>query len=659
MQLDYERIKNGTFSKRLNNAYTEMVKAGSVDEERAKSYKSIYESESVENILNESEKIFREPIEGLKFYESLLTESIIPLHRIPFEIEKFESFVEDKKDKMSETQRSMYESSLERLKAFAESRRNEINLSKLNLTGEREVLINSLCEAVRANDDDGINNFFNESCEEDRLTYGYYVLPTKNPNKLNSILYSDLPYRPEMESSADLYKSIVKANIYSSYLLEDAGIQEDLSNLRSVRTKIIVIESGNLNYLNVIGDIFSESVLNSDLIYESGEDLMTHMFSDDEYYDIMKESNTVKKISNIIKSHAVYECFMDLLFNEYLSATDDNIKSSVIKNFVGTDKISEARTILESTVADYEQKMSEYFSESENDPSFFEYTRRGEATPVIRDNVGTLRETPIEGKKKDKKKNDQNNHPSHNDEDEDEEDDTDEDEDGDNEDDEEDLDDDLKDDLHESDNKKSSKPNHLKKPTSQPASNQQQSSTANTPAVKPQESLTKKIQNKAMDTEMNMNKAKGKADEAFTSVKNAAKAVASIPAGIVNGIQTKIKEWNEWDENKKKERILDSGYRSSVYKLMKTAIMYRATWQINKIWVVWLYIIRHTPIYQDRNKRIKNELLVELDTEIQVTEEKIQDASSNGDQQQKYQLMRLKKKLEAEKIRVVTNSKRI
>ena len=92
---------------------------------------------------------------------------------------------------------------------------------------------------------------------------------------------------------------------------------------------------------------------------------------------------------------------------------------------------------------------------------------------------------------------------------------------------------------------------------------------------------------------------------------------------------------------------------------MKTAIMYRATWQINKIWVIWLYIIRHTPIYQDRNKRIKNELLVELDTEIQVTEEKIQDASSNGDQQQKYQLMRLKKKLEAEKIRVVTNSKRI
>ena len=343
-------------------------------------------------------------------------------------------------------------------------------------------------------------------------------------------------------------------------------------------------------------------------------------------------------------------------------ATDDNIKSSVIKNFVGTDKISEARTILESTVADYEQKMSEYFSESENDPSFFEYTRRGEATPVIRDNVGTLRETPIEGKKKDKKKNDQNNHPSHNDEDEDEEDDTDEDEDGNNEDDEEDLDDDLKDDLHESDNKKSSKPNPLKKPVSQPSSNQQQSSAqnnTNASAVKPQESLTKKIQNKAMDTEMNMNKAKGKADEAFTSIKNAAKAVASIPAGIVNGIQTKIKEWNEWDENKKKERILDSGYRSSVYKLMKTAIMYRATWQINKIWVVWLYIIRHTPIYQDRNKRIKNELLVELDTEIQVTEEKIQDASSNGDQQQKYQLMRLKKKLEAEKIRVVTNSKRI
>ena len=70
--------------------------------------------------------------------------------------------------------------------------------NEMLLKENAEVLINSLCEAVRTNDDDGINNFFNEACEEDRLTYGYYVLPTRNPSKLNSILYSDLSYRLEM-----------------------------------------------------------------------------------------------------------------------------------------------------------------------------------------------------------------------------------------------------------------------------------------------------------------------------------------------------------------------------------------------------------------------------------------------------------------------------
>ena len=60
-----------------------------------------------------------------------------------------------------------------------------------------------------------------------------------------------------------------------------------------------------------------------------------------------------------------------------------------------------------------------------------------------------------------------------------------------------------------------------------------------------------------------------------------------------------------------------------------------------------------------RNKRLRNELTKELETEIQVTEEKIQDANANGDQKEKYQLIRIKNKLEAEKVRVNANSKYI
>ena len=62
---------------------------------------------------------------------------------------------------------------------------------------------------------------------------------------------------------------------------------------------------------------------------------------------------------------------------------------------------------------------------------------------------------------------------------------------------------------------------------------------------------------------------------------------------------------------------------------------------------------------KDRTLRLRNELTAELETEIAVTDEKINDANANGDQKQKYELIRIKKKLEAEKVRVATNSKYI
>lgn len=62
-------------------------------------------------------------------------------------------------------------------------------------------------------------------------------------------------------------------------------------------------------------------------------------------------------------------------------------------------------------------------------------------------------------------------------------------------------------------------------------------------------------------------------------------------------------------------------------------------------------------ISKQKDKRMVNELSAELDTEIRVCEEKIQDAGSRGDNKTKYELMRIRDKLKAEKTRVATNSK--
>ena len=60
-----------------------------------------------------------------------------------------------------------------------------------------------------------------------------------------------------------------------------------------------------------------------------------------------------------------------------------------------------------------------------------------------------------------------------------------------------------------------------------------------------------------------------------------------------------------------------------------------------------------------KDKRIRNDLARELETEIRVCEEKINDAASNGDLKEKYRLMRIKSQLEKESLRVRSNSKMI
>jgi hypothetical protein len=57
-----------------------------------------------------------------------------------------------------------------------------------------------------------------------------------------------------------------------------------------------------------------------------------------------------------------------------------------------------------------------------------------------------------------------------------------------------------------------------------------------------------------------------------------------------------------------------------------------------------------------KNISMMNELARELNTEIKVTEAKIEDANANEDKTEKYRLMRIRDRLEAELTRVQTNS---
>lgn len=173
----------------------------------------------------------------------------------------------------------------------------------------------------------------------------------------------------------------------------------------------------------------------------------------------------------------------------------------------------------------------------------------------------------------------------------------------------------------------------------------------------PKEDLPTRIQNKAIDHEAKRQEKKSLKKERNTKLKNAGKAVMAGPKDWEKDAETTVSKLNKWDENRRKKFFLKPGYRHKIFRNMKHALMYGVAAKAKITMIPLTMLIRH--FSKDKDRRIRNELIRELDTEIRICEEKINDANSNGDQQEKYKLMRIKDKLNAEKQRVQLNSKYI
>lgn len=640
--IDTERIMNGTLHKRLFNAY-ENMKTNGLTEESAKNYKMLYENESLMDILKESEFIFKEPIYGLDFYTSIMTEQVIPLHSFREEDNKLRSFMEEFGNMMSDDQNKKYRSSIEKIHSIMESRKNEICFSSFDESDEQKVLIESLCNDIY----EGKEFTLESLSEENRILYAYYTLPSHNPGLLSTMLYNEMTMNESVETNVDSYHSHVRANVISSYLLEDTAIVQDIGKIPNMNLQLLMIESKSTNYRSVVDELFTEHVNDYNAMYTTPENAVMRMFHDDNYFESMQDEFLNIRLEKSYKTKEILEAVLDIVYNEYTHLNDDSVitSCSIVKDLSGKElTVKESVDYLIEKVNAFES-IVDIALEKEEDESFFEYTRRGEATPVIRKSAGNLREEPFSGGEKKKSKNDSSDDYD----DEDDEDDEEEDEvplkkkpikkekqvkDIESDDDLDDKDDDI-------DSNKKGKP------------------------VKQKQSITRKIQNKAIDMDVKMQKGEAKAKENATNLKNAAKAVLRLPMNIVNALKTGIEEWRTMSDEKRKEKIIQPGYRTKIFKQLRTAITYGAIWHWKKYMVIVTFICKHTilhPFYKmnkDRTLRLRNELTAELETEIAVTEEKINDANANGDQRQKYELIRIKKKLEAEKVRVATNSKYI
>ena len=128
----------------------------------------------------------------------------------------------------------------------------------------------------------------------------------------------------------------------------------------------------------------------------------------------------------------------------------------------------------------------------------------------------------------------------------------------------------------------------------------------------------------------------------------------ALHMNTVKEIKKVADDLDKADIEKRKAFMTDPGFRKKSFHNLATAIKYGVAAQINLALIPVMMIIGH--FRKDENIKIRNELIREIETELKVCEEKINDASSEGDKQEKYRLIRIREKLTAELVRVKTNS---
>ena len=198
--------------------------------------------------------------------------------------------------------------------------------------------------------------------------------------------------------------------------------------------------------------------------------------------------------------------------------------------------------------------------------------------------------------------------------------------------------DDLEDEEDEKDKSKDSKSNK-KKPAD--------------PGPAPKQALSSKAMDKAIKDSSKGNKLKDVAAE----VKRTGMALMKVPKAIISELKRQIEEWEQMGDDKRKQKMLEPGFRKNYYKKMRHAIAYGVAFAINPLLDIMVFFVNYCN--KERDARLRNELLHELEAEVRICDEKIRDADSGDDKKKKYQLMRIKDKLQAEIVRVRTNSRYI
>ena len=591
-----EKILNANPLKRLLIGYEKLKE--NFTEEAAYSYMSLYKDQPLSFLLENSELIFKEPYYGYDFYKTLMEGENVeyPLfHQYDIEKGKVQNYLDQNKEKMSIKQEGMYEDLLSCLKDQEEKFKNCKTVCGY-LQGEYPQL----------------NADIPELCDD---LYDYNKCCTRGERDAVSRKIKDKMCNIP-NSAYNLYAPFVNRATHDPSLIARSDMEEikDASVFRG--------ENYKSEFESYIESVFLVSKLFDDAVYEESVREVPNVTIRSIFTGYHKESAR-EQINNIVTEHvsqmetfyASPKASVNKIFNDVL---DDAIYEEEFREAkeyclglqkIAYDKLSDIILYEYLDTTDLESSVSSYSFFSEN-------TTVEEAMQMIIEKVNEINEEL-----------------SYISEEED-----------------NDLDKELEKYEKEFDEKNKDDDKNIDK------SDAEKYEPKKVDAPKPK-NLSNKIQFKAQDAEVKQMKKMGEKELKGQERKNALKAFAQLPKNIKKKKKKQIHKVDEKDDERRIKYMTEPGFRKKAFRNLKLAIMYGSAAQIKLAFVPVTALTRH--FSKEKDRRIRNELLNKLETEIKICDEKINDANSEGDKNEKYQLMRIKAKLERERLRVRTNSRYI
>ena len=655
-ELNKDRIFNGSDKKVLIREYTSLKKDYS--KLGALKYKELYENASLSFILENSRYIFSEPIKGYEFYKNVMENAVIPFDKIREERDKVSTYYQENANKMSEEQVSMYHDLVITLESVFDKNKNSIRLYEgmMENTDNMTELYDCLYEYMNDKNIDYSKDYIFSVIENatpsemmDVLRVSTYV--TESQSDIFTYLESCYKEKP---STVDEYKLNAYTTNVLSRMTADKPFVESVNKLSNMNTRHLILGLGGQKNSELLESATTVVEKDYDTIYSNPINSINRIFEDNIYSDVFEETYDEEKIYRLTCEKEIAKVNLGFLIIDEMTSDDDEFcrRDSIVEKIcVESTEIESIPTTYQGQIAILE-KYIDVLEQKIQMVSEKYFSADGSPSAIVSASIGNPG-NDMHMVKNAEKENDvytpSNDHDKKDDKD-------------DENDDEEESDDKLSDDDKEAKKRNDKKKKQTEKYASMDIDTRELNSmndigiieASNEVEKPPKKPFFQRVQNKALDANVKFKRKVANSRRTATDARNAGKAVAKIPMNATSSLKKTIDEFEEMDDNRRKAYMIKPGTRKKYFRMLKIAITHYCVWAINPLMNIVLAICQK--LSANKDIRIRNELTRELDTEIKVCEEKIEDARGKGDNQQKYKLMRIKAKLEAEKSRVGNNS---